>query len=59
MMDVVSHHGAPVPGEAARNRLLLRAIMEASGFLPYENEWWHYLLKDEPYPQTYFDFPLE
>ena len=59
LMDEISHHGAPVAAEAAQNRLLLRAIMEESGFVPYESEWWHYSLKDEPYPQTYFDFPLE
>ena len=59
LMDEISHHGAPVAAEAAQNRLLLRAIMEESGFAAYESEWWHYSLKDEPYPQTYFDFPLE
>ena len=31
--------------------------MEASGFSSYDCEWWHYALKDEPYPDTYFDFP--
>ena len=56
LMDAISRHGAPVNGMAARNRLRLRAIMEKSGFAPYENEWWHYTLRDEPYPHTYFDF---
>ncbi|MCQ2074782.1 MAG: hypothetical protein MJY77_06275 [Bacteroidaceae bacterium] len=28
------------------------------GFKPYECEWWHFTLKDEPYPTTYFTFPL-
>ena len=32
--------------------------MEASGFEPYDCEWWHYALRDEPYPDTYFDFPI-
>jgi D-alanyl-D-alanine dipeptidase len=32
--------------------------MEASGFSPYASEWWHYTLRDEPYPDTYFDFPI-
>ena len=58
LMDEISHHGAPVPAEAARNRQLLKAIMEESGFAPYANEWWHYSLVREPYPDTYFDFPL-
>ena len=32
--------------------------MEACGFGSYECEWWHYTLEDEPYPDTYFDFPV-
>jgi D-alanyl-D-alanine dipeptidase len=32
--------------------------MEASGFVAYDCEWWHYTLRDEPYPDTYFDFPV-
>ena len=39
------------------NRMLLRDAMERNGFEPYECEWWHFVLKDEPYPDTYFDFP--
>ena len=42
----------------ARNRQYLRSITEACGFSSYECEWWHYTLKDEPYPDTYFDFPI-
>jgi D-alanyl-D-alanine dipeptidase len=41
------------------NRLLLREIMRAAGFRNYVNEWWHYTLIDEPYPDTYFDLPIE
>ena len=59
LMDEISHHGANVDAEAARNRLLLRGIMEESGFEAYENEWWHYTLRNEPYPDTYFDFVAE
>jgi D-alanyl-D-alanine dipeptidase len=29
------------------------------GFNPYANEWWHYTLADEPFPETYFDFDVE
>ena len=59
LMDVVSHHGAAhVSAADASNRGSLRTIMEQSGFAPYESEWWHYSLADEPYPDTYFDFPL-
>ena len=39
------------------NRMLLRDAMERNGFEPYDYEWWHFVLKDEPYPDTYFDFP--
>lgn len=59
LMDAISHHGAEgVTRVEARNRQSLRAIMEACGFSSYEREWWHYTLRDEPYPDTYFDFPI-
>ena len=59
LMDPVSHHGAPgIPPVAAGNRLHLRELMEAAGFRAYDREWWHYTLADEPYPDTYFDFPI-
>ena len=32
--------------------------MTSCGFGAYEREWWHYTLEDEPYPDTYFDFPI-
>ena len=40
------------------NRMLLRQAMLAHGFKPLSTEWWHFTLKDEPYPDTYFDFPV-
>ena len=40
------------------NRRLLRNLMIEGGFNPYEKEWWHFSLKNEPFPTTYFDFPL-
>lgn len=42
-----------------KNRLLLRKIMLANGFKPYDNEWWHFTLRNEPFPKTYFNFPVE
>lgn len=42
-----------------KNRLYLRKVMLANGFKPYENEWWHFTLENEPYPETYFNFPIE
>ncbi|MFD2566118.1 M15 family metallopeptidase [Pseudotenacibaculum haliotis] len=41
------------------NRMLLRNLMLEAGFKPYAKEWWHFTLKDEPYPETYFDFPIK
>ncbi|WP_439131658.1 M15 family metallopeptidase [Polaribacter sp.] len=41
------------------NRMLLRRMMLKNGFKPYDNEWWHFTLKDEPYPKTYFNFPVK
>ncbi|WP_417450236.1 M15 family metallopeptidase [Kordiimonas sp.] len=41
------------------NRALLRTLMVNHGFKPYEAEWWHFTLVDEPYPDTYFNFPVE
>jgi D-alanyl-D-alanine dipeptidase len=59
LMDPVSHHGAPGITEIeAANRRDLQSIMTACGFDSYAREWWHYTLKDEPYPDTYFDFPI-
>ena len=40
------------------NRLLLRNLMLEAGFNPYEKEWWHFTLSDEPFPNTYFNFPV-
>ncbi|WP_299012435.1 M15 family metallopeptidase [uncultured Polaribacter sp.] len=41
-----------------QNRLFLRKIMMDNGFKPYDNEWWHFTLRQEPYPKTYFNFPV-
>lgn len=41
------------------NRQLLRSVMTRHGFTGLEEEWWHFTLKDEPYPDTYFDFPVK
>jgi zinc D-Ala-D-Ala dipeptidase len=45
--------------EQRMNRLLLKTIMEKHGFANYEKEWWHFTLKNEPFPKTYFDFVIE
>jgi D-alanyl-D-alanine dipeptidase len=41
------------------NRMLLQALMIKHGFRPLAEEWWHFTLEDEPYPDTYFDFVVE
>ena len=46
-------------GRTRENRLLLRRTMDRAGFEPYDNEWWHFTLRDERYPDRYFDFPVE
>ena len=40
------------------NRMILQRAMIRGGFLPYACEWWHFTLKNEPYPDTYFEFPV-
>jgi D-alanyl-D-alanine dipeptidase len=58
-MDRRSHHGcAEIAEGEAKNRRLLRSVMESCGFEAYEYEWWHYMLKNEPYPDRYFDFTV-
>ena len=53
-----SHHDSPFITDPVhiKNRSILREAMKRHGFKDYENEWWHYTLADEPFPDTYFDF---
>ena len=44
--------------EQYANRMILREAMMNHGFRPLAEEWWHFTLKDEPYPNTYFTFPV-
>ncbi|MBQ9594934.1 MAG: lipoprotein [Synergistaceae bacterium] len=44
--------------EQYNNRMILREVMLKHGFKPLATEWWHFTLKDEPYPDTYFNFPV-
>ena len=55
----LSHPDYPgITEEQHANRMLLRSLMTSHGFLPLEEEWWHFTLADEPYPDTYFTFPV-
>ena len=44
--------------EQLDNRMLLQKVMVRNGFQPIDCEWWHFSLQDEPYPDTYFEFPV-
>lgn len=46
------------PGQRA-NRMLLHLLMKKHGFKPYPEEWWHFTLSDEPFPKSYFNFPVQ
>ena len=45
--------------EQFQNRMILRQAMLRHGFKPFDTEWWHFTLKDEPFPDTYFTFPVK
>ncbi len=47
-----------ITDEQYDNRMLLQNIMIRNGFAPLDCEWWHFTLEDEPYPDTYFSFPV-
>ena len=60
--DLFSERSHPdsraVTDEQYENRMFLRNAMLRGGFAPLDCEWWHFTLKDEPYPDTYFEFPV-
>lgn len=60
--DCLDTTAYPLTGQvsitAHDNRMLLRNIMQKYGFAPYNKEWWHFTLVNEPYPDTYFTFPI-
>ena len=47
-----------ITDEQYANRMILQDAMVRNGFKPIDCEWWHFTLEDEPYPDTYFDFPV-
>lgn len=57
LFDPISNHGTKLisPEQEANRRILLKAMQNA-GFKKYDDEWWHYTLEDEPFPDQYFDF---
>ena len=58
--DARSHTASQaIDADAAKNRQILKRIMESAGFRGYYAEWWHFTLKDEPFPDSYFDIPIQ
>ncbi|WP_299552096.1 M15 family metallopeptidase [Seonamhaeicola sp.] len=57
MQSWVNYNG--ITDEQKANRQLLQDIMAKYGFNNYPKEWWHFTLKEEPFPETYFDFPIK
>ena len=59
MFSEISHPSyRGISDEQYENRMRLQKVMVRNGFEPIDNEWWHFKLKDEPYPDTYFEFPV-
>lgn len=57
LFDTKSWPSDTTVGVQARvNRTALQVAMTGKGFRPLKEEWWHFTLNDEPYPETYFDF---
>ena len=59
MFSEVSHPDyRGITDEQYNNRMRLQKVMKRNGFVPIDCEWWHFTLADEPYPDTYFEFPV-
>ncbi len=59
-MDPLSHPSSrAITAAQFKNRMLLQTIMIKFGFVPLKTEWWHFSLRNEPYKDTYFNFPVE
>ena len=56
--DISCPDSGSVTKEQHDNRMLLQRTMKKHGFSPLECEWWHFTLCNEPYPDTYFEFPV-
>lgn len=60
--DLFSERSHPdyrgISAEQYDNRMILRRAMLRNGFRPIDCEWWHFALNNEPYPDTYFNFPV-
>ena len=54
-----SPQGRSITPEQFEHRMILRRAMLSHGFKPLDTEWWHFTLREEPFPDTYFTFPVE
>ena len=54
-----SPQGRSITATQFTNRIILRQAMLRHGFKPLDSEWWHFTLKHEPFPDTYFTFPVK
>ena len=54
-----SPQGRSITPEQFQHRMILRQAMLRHGFKPLDSEWWHFTLRDEPFPDTYFTFPVK
>ena len=59
--DAVGNAAAPrrITAEQFANRMILRQAMLRHGFRPLDSEWWHFTLAAEPFPDTYFNYPVK
>ena len=57
--DISHPFSIKINNQQKKNRMLLREIMLNHNFKPYKNEWWHFTLRNEPFPNTYFNFPIK
>ena len=59
LFDEISHPSyTGITDDQYQMRMLLQKTMMRAGFVPIDCEWWHFTLADEPYPDTYFAFPV-
>ena len=57
--DDMPPKGGKINAVQFRNRMILRKAMMRHGFKPLVEEWWHFTLANEPYPDTYFTHPVK
>jgi len=57
--EISWHSTEQITSEQKANRKKLKDVMSKFGFRSYSKEWWHYTLRKEPFPETYFDFDVE